>query len=288
MKKYLIALKILIENRRELFNGLKIYLKSVKNISGYEKKFTIDLPGLILKKYSEIEFEQTKIQAYERETGILAKSKNDKLNLGCGYYPMSGWSNIDGGDGKNYAPPIDRQVIKLDVFNALSTIPDNSVSFITSEQFFEHFSRQDGYKLMTECHRVLKPGGVMRIQVPDLYITVKLYLDEVPLAPWKNVQYPHRIRHIESTNDPYGKLIPGEEYLPSMMLNNGFHMDGHKYLYDNQTLVQSLKLSGFSNIYRCNFGESSFSELQGIDKHDGGETGRHWIPDIALIVEAIK
>jgi len=99
---------------------------------------------------------------------------------------------------------------------------------------------------------------------------------------------PHRYRHIRGTRDPYGRLMEGEEYTRSMLLNNGFHMDGHKYLYDFETLQQSLSLAGFAAIKRERFGFSKHPELQGIDRHDGGETGKHWIPKNVLIVEAQK
>lgn len=214
--------------------------------------------------------------------------ENTRLNFGGGSFPLVGWTDIDGGDGKTYEPPADDTVVKLDIFDALAKIPDNSVTYIVSEQFLEHFTRQEGFRLLRECFRILKKSGVIRTQVPDLYITVKRYLDEWPDAPWETVQFPHRLRHILATNDSYGKLLPGETYLPSMMLNNGFHMDGHKFLYDYETLKQSLTLAGFSQIERCKFGESRHEELLNIDKHDGGETGCSWIPHICLTVEGIK
>ena len=41
----------------------------------------------------------------------------------------------------------------------------------------EHFSKEDGVKLMQECFRVLKPGGIIRIVVPDLERIARGYLD---------------------------------------------------------------------------------------------------------------
>ncbi|MCL1825335.1 MAG: methyltransferase domain-containing protein [Betaproteobacteria bacterium] len=229
-----------------------------------------------------------KARLYHQEREKLLSLENKKLNLGCGNSPLEGWTNIDGGDGKHFDPPGNDAVVKLDVFTAMAEIADASVSYITSEQFFEHFTRQEGFKLLRECFRVLKKGGVIRTQVPDLYITVKCYLDEWSSAPWKTIQLPHRLRHISGSQDPYAKLLPGETYLPSMFINNGFHMDGHKFLYDYETLEQSLRLAGFSQIERCKFGNSRHEILRGIDKHDGGETGCSWIPHIALTVEATK
>ena len=222
----------------------------------------------------------------EHELARLREMPNRKLHLGCGFFPMDDWTNVDGGDGVHYDPPTDPRVVKMDVFEALAALPEDSVDYVHSEQFVEHFTRQDGFRLLRECRRVLRPGGVMRTQVPDLLQVVKLYLDEVDFAPWKTVQYPHRMRNMAGGSDPYGKLIDGEDYLPAMMINNGFHMDGHLFLYDYETLAQVLRLAGFRDIERCAFGESRHSALHGIDHHDGGETGRSWVPKVALTVES--
>lgn len=58
--------------------------------------------------------------------------------------------------------------------------------------------------------------------------------------------------------------------------------------YDFETLARSLSLAGFRQIVRERFGCSTHEALRGIDRHDGGETGRHWIPGIVLTVEATK
>ncbi len=223
----------------------------------------------------------------DREIERLRSQPARRLNLGCGGFPLTGWTNIDGGDAF-FSPPDDATVVRLDVFRALGALASDSVEFITSEQFLEHFTRQDGLRLMQECWRVLRPGGVMRVQVPDLEQVIRLYRNEVPEADWETVQLPHRMRHIHGSRDPYGKLQPGEQYTPAMMINNGFHLDGHRFLYDFQTLAQSLRLAGFQEIIRERFGESRHAELRGVDRHDGGPTGRAWVPMLALTVEATK
>ena len=97
------------------------------------------------------------------------------------------------------------------------------------------------------------------------------------------------LNHIGANNpDPYGKLVEGEHYTRSMLLNNGMHMDGHRYLYDFETLSQTLRLAGFRDIARVAYGESEHAALRGIDRHDGGKSGRSWIPSIVLAVEAVR
>ena len=55
-------------------------------------------------------------------------------------------------------------------------LPDSSVDFIFSSHVLHHLYREDALKLIREALRVLKPGGTMRITVPDLELIVALYL----------------------------------------------------------------------------------------------------------------
>lgn len=44
--------------------------------------------------------------------------------------------------------------------------PDSSIESIISHHFFEHLYGEQMIRLMDECHRVLVPGGIIRIIVP--------------------------------------------------------------------------------------------------------------------------
>jgi SAM-dependent methyltransferase len=206
-----------------------------------------------------------------------------KLNFGCGDEALPGWTNIDGGDGTWYDAPPDERVFALDVFRALAVLPDRCVDVIASEHFFEHFSLDDGHRLLAEWFRVLRPGGVLRITCPDLQREAKLFLGEIQPAP-RDVIEQHRRRWL---GDRY-VLKPGERLTRAIVLNYGMWLDGHRFVYDLPTLRQSMTLAGFENITRCRFGESAHDTLRGIDRHDGGDTGRSWIPSMALVVEATR
>lgn len=81
-----------------------------------------------------------------------------QLELGCGAikrYPHS--IAIDALD----LPVID---IVGDVFDALAAIPSGSVQGIHAAHFFEHID--DQALLISECGRVLAPGGVLEVTVP--------------------------------------------------------------------------------------------------------------------------
>ena len=80
---------------------------------------------------------------------------------------------------------------------------------------------------------------------------------------------------------------PREQLTRAMVLNYSMRLDGHKFLYDEETLRQSLRLAGFQTMTREIFGRSKHAALSELDSHDGGETGRDWIPSLALVMEAI-
>ena len=76
-----------------------------------------------------------------------------KLNIGAGSTVIDGFTPIDRKLGTE-AFPLD--------------YPDNSVSEIRASHILEHFTFGDAQKAMEEWSRVLKPGGRIRISVPDV------------------------------------------------------------------------------------------------------------------------
>jgi SAM-dependent methyltransferase len=82
------------------------------------------------------------------------------LNLGCGFSKMSGAGvvNVDG--FANCTP---------DVLHDLNAFPypwaDCSVDHIFAFHIFEHL--KDWWAAFSECARILKPGGILEMRVPD-------------------------------------------------------------------------------------------------------------------------
>ena len=93
-----------------------------------------------------------------------------KLHIGCGNVYKKGYVNID-----LYNSSVADRVMdatKLDY-------SDDSVDLIESYHFIEHFSLQTGPKIMTEWYRVLKPGGKVIIECPNIDMWLKKYMAEV-------------------------------------------------------------------------------------------------------------
>lgn len=82
------------------------------------------------------------------------------LNLGCGQRFHPDWMNID---FVSHAP----EVMAHDLTTGIP-VPDNSADAVYHSHVLEHFSKSNGAAFIQECFRVLKPGGVLRVVVPDL------------------------------------------------------------------------------------------------------------------------
>ena len=57
----------------------------------------------------------------------------------------------------------------------LSMFDNKTVSLIYSSHSFEYFNRQDAIDVLKEWGRVLRPGGILRIAVPDFDSLIKVY-----------------------------------------------------------------------------------------------------------------
>lgn len=89
------------------------------------------------------------------------------LNIGCGRVFHEGWINLD-------VAPADASVVQLDASKGLP-FKDGTVDVCYSSHVLEHIAGHEAGLFLSECARVLKSGGVIRIVVPDLEMIVREY-----------------------------------------------------------------------------------------------------------------
>lgn len=90
------------------------------------------------------------------------------LNLGCGHRFHSDWVNVD-------FTATGPAVIACDLRQGIP-FPADSFDVVYHSHLLEHLPPTTVPPFLTECHRVLKPGGIIRVVVPDLEQIARLYL----------------------------------------------------------------------------------------------------------------
>lgn len=102
----------------------------------------------------------------------VASNSIRKLNLGCGDKILPGYINVDVAASRNSKQP---DVI-CDLAD-LSEFQDNSVDEILSVHVVEHFWRWEVETILNEWVRVLKPGGKMILECPNLISACERFLE---------------------------------------------------------------------------------------------------------------
>lgn len=93
------------------------------------------------------------------------------INVGCGSLFHPDWINLD------FAPASAR-VRACDIRRGLPC-DDSSADVVYHSHVLEHLTPEAGVAFLRECFRVLRPGGVIRVVVPDLEGLARAYLKAV-------------------------------------------------------------------------------------------------------------
>jgi predicted SAM-dependent methyltransferase len=96
------------------------------------------------------------------------------VNVGCGRQVHPAWCNLD---LAACAPG----VVQHDLRQGLP-FADGACDAVYHSHVLEHLRPEEAQQLLAECHRVLKPGGTLRIAVPDLEGIARQYLSSLEAA----------------------------------------------------------------------------------------------------------
>jgi predicted SAM-dependent methyltransferase len=218
----------------------------------------------VTRKATALARRPAKIRAYLAEDRPFAG-----LQLGCGPHHLDGWLATD------LIPQDLGKAVYLDATRRFP-LPDATFDFIVAEQMIEHVPFRRAVHMLRECHRVLRPGGTLRVSTMDLQLA-RILLTE-PLSDrlqryvvWSNETW-------EPSCDPHSTVH---------VINRMNHEWGHKFLYDAPTLIRTFEQCGFTNVTECQLGKSDHPELLNIDLH-GHVIGDDFYDMEVLIVEGTK
>lgn len=177
----------------------------------------------------------------------LQSTKTPALILGAGSQFRAGWLASD-------LEPVDSAIIPIDATRPLP-FADNSLAYVFAEHMIEHVDYSDGRNLMREIHRALRPGGVVRIATPDLARCASLVVGPLDASAQAYVDW---------SNDTFGEHVNNRA---SFVLNRLVRWWGHRFIYDQPTLVDLMAWAGFVAIEAQQVGQSTHPMLQGIEHH---------------------
>jgi SAM-dependent methyltransferase len=128
--------------------------------------------------------------------------KSRELHLGCGHIHIEGYCNVD----ILALPTVDL----VDDVKKLNKFPHNYADSIYACHVLEHFTHSEIIPILERWFEVLKPGGEIRISVPDIDRIVKIYLEN-----WA---------HFQTTgNTPWIGLLYGGQGDPYDFHKTGFN-----------------------------------------------------------------
>lgn len=175
----------------------------------------------------------------------LIKHRVAKLQIGSGSHPLPGWLNSE------YLPD-SRQQYHLDATRPFD-IPSETFDLVFSEHMIEHIPFPAALNMLRECHRVLRPGGRIRVSTPPLEFVIDLVLRG-------NTE--HR-RYIAWHMETWLSEVPHSS--GAVVANDFVRNWGHLFIYDAPTLKWALESAGFVEVDKKPLNESDEPLLRGLE-----------------------
>lgn len=210
------------------------------------------------------------------------------VQYGCGFSAAEGWLNFDASPTLRFEriPLLGRlhtrnsqrfpdAVRYGDIAKGLP-LPSASCAGVYASHVLEHLSLQEFHAALAETARLLAPGGIFRLVVPDLEVICRTYLREAdegsPLAGER------LIRGLQMGRESRRRGLAG--FMIDWLGNSH-----HQWMWDEQGLRMHLARHSFVNIRRATFGDSDdamFARVEAEDRFHGACAMEARAPQIGL------
>ena len=171
------------------------------------------------------------------------------LHLGCGGINAPGYTNVD-------VKPFSHVHYVHDAY-PLEIFESNKFDLVYVSHVLEHFPIPEVPAVLTEWHRVLKPGEILRLGVPDFPTLLSIY------------------RNTNDIKEVLGPLMGGQTDPHNF----------HKSVYDEQYLSEILLEAGFRDVRRWDPTVADNHEFKDTTTNIWEIGGQHYA--ISLNIEAV-
>jgi predicted SAM-dependent methyltransferase len=205
-----------------------------------------------------------------RALGLSHQDRHLKLHIGSGGQDLDGWVNVD------VAPAPLAMNVKWGL-----PFEEGAADYAFLCHFLEHlFYPAEALSVLADIHRVLAPGGVLRVVVPDIEKCLRAYVEE------DETFFKSRRETWDWWREPETRL---EDFLAYAGAgpSPGRLFEAHKFGYDFETLSHLLRRAGFQTVERSDYMASRHAALR-VDDASRVAGARFGDQHYSLFVDAIK
>jgi len=190
------------------------------------------------------------------------------VQYGCGWCAPCDWKNFDASPtlrferipllGRLYTKNKTRFPENVEYGNIVYGLPiaDNSCTAVYCSHILEHLALEDLRLALKNTYKILAPGGVFRLVMPDIEFMISTYIaDPTPQAAMNFMRNSFLGRE---------KRFRGLRGLAYLWLNNSQHL----WLWDYRSITVELQNAGFQNIRRAYFDDSPIAAFQSVESYD--------------------
>jgi hypothetical protein len=192
---------------------------------------------------------------------LMSPAKHDRLYVqyGCGICAPEGWLNFDASLRLRLERiPGVREIVRSTIGQLFPPnvlfgnivrglpVPQQSACGVYCSHVLEHLAREDLVTALRNTLRILKPGGIFRLVVPDLH--------------WRALQYVAAVATGEdSAADNFmssAHLGQGRRHNIISFAREYVGHSAHLWMYDFVSLKPKLEAAGFVSVRRCELGDA--------------------------------
>lgn len=196
-----------------------------------------------------------------------------RINIGCGQTPTQGWRNFDNSLSLGFSkiPLLPELLHKLGFIessqyqfirfahengieygDATKRLPieAGSVDVLYSSHMLEHLDRNEADRFLKGVFRVLRPGGIIRIAVPDIKKKVAQYNESGDADTF-----------IEATH----LCVPRPRLLAQRLRLLLVGTRHHQWMYDGNSLSRLLQKHGLAKTEVLPAGQTKIQEHEALD-----------------------